>query len=114
MNATTTVKPGTVIRAPHMVAGHLTGVRRGVVLGEFAKGDPTSGYLVWFYGAGPAQKATSLVFPRELKAVGTIDDMSERTLTTIARGLNGSTAGRTLWMEAGSKLAQKRAARRGC
>lgn len=109
----TIIKTGTVVRAPRMVAGRSTGVRKAVVLGEFKQNDPTSGYLVWFYGAGSAREATSLVFPRELTAVGSIDDMSERLLTTIARGLGGIADGRELWMTAGNKLVQKRAERRG-
>lgn len=61
-------------------------VRKGIVLGFFGK-DASSGYLVWWYGMGRASMQTvSLMFGRELRRVGVLEDLSLRVITTIARG----------------------------
>lgn len=61
-------------------------VRKGIVLGLFGK-DASSGYLVWWYGKGPASiKTVSLMFGRELRRVGALEDLSLRLITTIERG----------------------------
>ncbi|MEU7243356.1 DUF6409 family protein [Streptomyces sparsogenes] len=104
----TVIPAGTVVRCPKMETGKVVGHGRAVVLGLFNETDPTSGYLVWFYGKG-AKKCGSLVFRREMTIVGTIEEMSVRTLTTVARGLNGVAGGHALWMRAGSLLLRKRA-----
>ncbi|WP_202918349.1 DUF6409 family protein [Streptomyces cavernae] len=90
-----TLAPGTVVRAPRYQEGKSTGIRRGIVLRTFAdSGDPKSGYLVWFYTLGAAHQdgrgdncAVSLAFPREITHLGTVEDMSERTLLKLGQGL---------------------------
>jgi hypothetical protein len=99
---TETLEPGTIVRAPRYQGGSPTGLRRGVLLGTFASnGDPKSGYLVWFYTLGAAHRdgqgnngTVGLVFPREIAIIGTVDDMSDRMLMKIGKGLRDWPVGR--------------------
>ncbi|MDJ0466133.1 DUF6409 family protein [Streptomyces sp. H27-C3] len=62
-------------------------LRNGIVLRLFGT-DPSTGYLVWWYGKGPASmKTVSLMFGRELTRSGVLEDLSLRVITGIARGV---------------------------
>lgn len=81
---------GTVVRAPRYVDGKNTGVRKAVVLGLFNEDNPKGGYRVYFYTLGPASfapRTVGLAFPGEVTAVGEIEDMSERTVIKLYKGL---------------------------
>ncbi|MFD9044431.1 DUF6409 family protein [Streptomyces bottropensis] len=84
------LEAGAVVRCPRYVAGKNTGLRKAVVLGLYREGDPTGGYRVYFYtlgAAGFAERTVGIAFRREIDPLGTVEDMSERTLVRIWRGL---------------------------
>lgn len=81
MNATLTA--GSVVRAPRYVEGKRTGVRKGVVLGEFSQ---AGWYMVWFYAAGDAQAETRLVTAGEATVIGDMFDLPVSALDKIAKG----------------------------
>ncbi|MFG2667684.1 DUF6409 family protein [Streptomyces sp. NPDC048387] len=82
----TVLEPGTVVRTPRYDEGKNTGVRRAVVLGLWNEDAPKDGYRVWFYTLGApsfAPRTLGMAFVNELVVVGTVDDMSERTLLRL-------------------------------
>lgn len=105
MTATETLTPGTIVRAPRYQNGQSTGNRRGIVLRTFASdGNPGSGYLIWFYTLGPAHQdfhgnteTVGLAFPREVTTVGTVADMSMRTLNKLGKRLRDWPTGCKAW-----------------
>lgn len=114
MTATTTqaLTAGTIVRGRPVKRGVRQAVCKGIVLGLFGT-DPSCGYLVWWYGKGPAvaNQTVTLTFTRELTAVGTLEDLSEQLLTRIEKGLCRFDTGRQVWMKAGTLRYQKRAER---
>lgn len=81
---------GTVVRAPRYIDGKNTGLRKAVVLGLFNENDPKGGYRVYFYTLGPAgfdPRTVGFAFPGEVTAIGAIEDMSERTVIKLYKGL---------------------------
>ncbi|EGX57946.1 MULTISPECIES: DUF6409 family protein [Streptomyces] len=123
MTATATItsqdvlEAGTVVRCPRYVEGEDTGPRKAVVLGLFREGDPTGGYRVYFYtlgAAGFAEHTVGLAFRREMHPLGTVEDMSERTLVRIWRGLGdfpGSSTARYRVQRMGLRLRNARLGR---
>ncbi|MGW2306152.1 DUF6409 family protein [Streptomyces sp. NPDC001809] len=88
--AQTVLEPGTVVRTPRYVSGNSTGVRRAIVLGLWNEQDPKSGYRVWFYTLGAPSfepRTLGMAFADEPTGVGTVEDMSERTLLRLYRWL---------------------------
>ncbi|OKJ48114.1 hypothetical protein AMK27_38940 [Streptomyces sp. CB02009] len=86
----TVLEPGMVVRAPRFVEGKNTGVRRAIVLGLWNENAPKGGYRVWFYTLGApsfAPRTLGMAFAREFTVVGTVDDMSERTLIRLYKWL---------------------------
>ncbi|MFG2532767.1 DUF6409 family protein [Streptomyces sp. NPDC048516] len=111
---TATIETGTIVRCPKRVDGQIVGTRKAVVLGLFNPNDPNSGYGVWFYTAGPADTGTlTLAFERELTPVGTIEDMSERTLLNLERDGRNFSGAHALRMKASTLRLRKASARRG-
>ncbi|HBF81804.1 MAG TPA: hypothetical protein DD420_18275 [Streptomyces sp.] len=90
---------GTIVRCPRFIDGENTGLRKAVLLGLF--NDPKAGYRVYFYTLGPASfapRTVGFVFPGEVTVLGTVEDLSERTLGKLYRGLGdfpGTTAVRS-------------------
>lgn len=105
MTATTTFQAGTIVKAPIMEGGKVVGHGRAVVLKLWNETDPSVGYIVRFYGA---KASTALVFGREMKAVGKLEDMSERLLKSLVGQLYGKADGNTVWMNASVLLTTKR------
>ncbi|MEV7891583.1 DUF6409 family protein [Streptomyces sp. NPDC002817] len=111
------LEAGAVVRCPRYVEGKNTGLRKAVVLGLFREGDPTGGYRVYFYtlgAAGFADHTVSLAFRREIDPLGTVEDMSERTLVRIWRGLGdfpGSSTARYRVQRMGIRLRNARLGR---
>ncbi|NUK53376.1 hypothetical protein HRW14_24500 [Streptomyces lunaelactis] len=105
---------GTVVRCPRYIDGRNTGLRKAVVLGLFSENDPTSGYRVYFYTLGPAgfaPRTVGFAFPGEVAAVGAVEDMSERTVINVYKGLGefpGSAAVRSRLQRWGLRLRQAR------
>ncbi|EMF20388.1 hypothetical protein H114_32634 [Streptomyces gancidicus BKS 13-15] len=86
--------------------------RKGIVLRLFGT-DPSAGYIVWWYGMGPASmKTTSLMFPRELTPAGTLDDLSEAVLRRIERGCGTYGDAHGVGLAASRRRVQRRNARR--
>lgn len=113
VTTSTTIETGTIVRCAQRVDGRNI-TRRAVVLGLFNPSDPTSGYGVWFYGAGDADTgALSLAFEREITVVGSIDDMSERTLLKLERGSRTFGGAHALRLMASTLRLRKRHARLG-
>ncbi|MFD9519699.1 DUF6409 family protein [Streptomyces sp. NPDC059979] len=86
----TFLEPGTVVRTPRYDEGKNTGVRRAIVLGLWNEKEPKDGYRVWFYTLGApsfAPRTLGMAFANEPTVVGTVDDMSERTLLRLHRWL---------------------------
>ncbi|MFE5715798.1 DUF6409 family protein [Streptomyces sp. NPDC056501] len=86
----TVLEPGTVVRTPRYDEGKNTGVRRAIVLGLWNENAPKGGYRVWFYTLGApsfAPRTLGMAFANEFTVVGTVDDMSERTLLRLYRWL---------------------------
>ncbi|WP_411107383.1 DUF6409 family protein [Streptomyces sp. cmx-4-9] len=82
----TVLEPGTVVRTPRYDQGRNTGVRRAIVLGLWNENAPKDGYRVWFYTLGApsfAPRTLGMAFANEPVVVGTVDDMSERTLLRL-------------------------------
>lgn len=110
----TTIQTGTLVRCAIRVDGKALGTRKAIVMGLFNEADPTSGYGVWFYTQGDADTGTlSLAFEREMTIVGSIDDMSERTLLGIERGSRNFGGAHALRLKASTLRMRKQAARRG-
>ncbi|MFD9047775.1 DUF6409 family protein [Streptomyces zaomyceticus] len=112
----TVLEPGTVVRTPRYVEGKHTGVRKAIVLGLWSENDPKAGYRVWFYTLGApsfAPRTLGMAFVTEPTVVGTVENMSERTLLRLylwLRDHNGDAAVRYRIQKAGLRL---RALRRG-
>ncbi|MFD5066224.1 DUF6409 family protein [Streptomyces sp. NPDC058394] len=86
----TVLEPGTVVRTPRFDEGKNTGVRRAIVLGLWNENVPKDGYRVWFYTLGApsfAPRTLGMSFANEFTVVGTVDDMSERTLIRLYQWL---------------------------
>ncbi|MFE4206131.1 DUF6409 family protein (plasmid) [Streptomyces goshikiensis] len=86
----TVLEPGTVVRTPRFDEGKNTGVRRAIVLGLWNENAPKDGYRVWFYTLGApsfAPRTLGMSFANEFTVVGTVDDMSERTLIRLYQWL---------------------------
>ncbi|MFD9084821.1 DUF6409 family protein [Streptomyces erythrochromogenes] len=86
----TVLEPGTVVRTPRFDEGKNTGVRRAIVLGLWNENAPKDGYRVWFYTLGApsfAPRTLGMAFANEFTVVGTVDDMSERTLIRLYQWL---------------------------
>ncbi|MFG2298418.1 DUF6409 family protein [Streptomyces sp. NPDC048603] len=86
----TVLEPGTVVRTPRYDEGKNTGVRRAIVLGLLNEDAPKDGYRVWFYTLGApsfAPRTLGMAFVNEPVVVGTVDDMSERTLIRLYQWL---------------------------
>ncbi|MDX3540062.1 DUF6409 family protein [Streptomyces sp. MB09-01] len=86
----TVLEPGTVVRTPRYDEGKNTGERRAIVVGLWNENDPKAGYKVWFYTLGApsfAPRTLGFAFVGEPTVVGTVDDMSERTLIRLHRWL---------------------------
>ncbi|WP_331719732.1 DUF6409 family protein [Streptomyces virginiae] len=86
----TVLEPGTVVRTPRYDEGKNTGVRRAIVLGLWNEKEPKDGYRVWFYTLGAPSfvpRTLGMAFANEPTVVGTVDDMSERTLLRLHRWL---------------------------
>lgn len=86
----TVLEPGTVVRTPRYDKGKNTGVRRAIILGLWNEKEPKDGYRVWFYTLGApsfAPRTLGMAFANEPIAVGSVDDMSERTLLRLYRWL---------------------------
>ncbi|MDH6544143.1 DUF6409 family protein [Streptomyces sp. SPB4] len=86
----TVLEPGTVVRTPRYDQGKNTGVRRAIVLGLWNENAPKDGYRVWFYTLGApsfAPRTLGMAFANEFTVVGTVDDMSERTLIRLHKWL---------------------------
>ncbi|KIF06048.1 hypothetical protein PL81_09730 [Streptomyces sp. RSD-27] len=86
----TVLEPGTVVRTPRYDEGKNTGVRRAIVLGLWNENAPKDGNRVWFYTLGApsfAPRALGMAFANEFTVVGTVDDMSERTLIRLYQWL---------------------------
>ncbi|MFD3728831.1 DUF6409 family protein [Streptomyces sp. NPDC058671] len=84
------LEPGTVVRTPRYDEGKNTGVRRAIVMGLWNENDPKGGYRVWFYTLGApsfAPRTLGMAFANEFTVVGTVEDMSERTLLRLYRWL---------------------------
>jgi hypothetical protein len=111
--ASTTVQTGTVIRTSQRIDGKRV-TRKAVVLGYVNGVDASSGYGVWFYTQGDAGTGTlSLAFEREITVVGSIDDMSERTLLHLERGGRNFSGAHELRLAASALRIPKKIARRG-
>lgn len=83
---TDTYTTGDIVKGRPLKEGELQPARNGIVLRLFGD-DPSNGYLVWWYGKGPASMQTvSLMFGRELRRIGALEDLSLRTITQIERG----------------------------
>ncbi|MFC8570790.1 DUF6409 family protein [Streptomyces sp. NPDC057245] len=77
---------GDIVKGRPLKEGVPQPVRKGIVLRLYGN-DASSGYLVWWYGKGPASmKTVSLMFGRELRRAGVLEDLSLRLITTIERG----------------------------
>lgn len=110
----TTIQTGTVIRCAVRVDGQQAGTRKAVVMGLLNPADATSGYGVWFYTQGDADTGTlSLAFEREITVVGSIDDMSERTLLHLERGSRNFGGAHALRLAVSTLRLRKRHARLG-
>jgi len=82
----TTFSTGDIVKGRPVKHGEPQPLRNGIVLRLFGD-DPSSGYLVWWYGKGPASTETvSWMFGRELRHIGVLEDLSLRVLTEIERG----------------------------
>lgn len=82
----TVLEPGTVVRTPRYDEGKNTGVRRAIVLGLWNEKEPKDGYRVWFYTLGApsfAPRTLGMAFVNEPIVVGTVEEMSERTLLRL-------------------------------
>ncbi|TDU67837.1 DUF6409 family protein [Streptomyces sp. KS 21] len=82
----TVLEPGTVVRTPRYDEGKNTGLRRAIVLGLVNEGEPKNGYAVWFYTLGTpsyAPRTLGMAFLNEPTVVGTVEEMSERTLLRL-------------------------------
>lgn len=112
MNATATAyAAGDVIKGRPVKNGRPEASRRGVVLGLYGT-DSSAGYLVWWYGKGPADMTTvGLMFGRELAPAGTLTDLTEAVLSRIEKGARRFSDAQQIYMTAGSLRARKRAAR---
>ncbi|WP_329046881.1 MULTISPECIES: DUF6409 family protein [unclassified Streptomyces] len=111
----TALTPGTIVRCPRYVNGENTGLRRAVVLGLWNEDNPKSGYRVYFYTLGPASfspRTVGLAFEREMKVLGTLEVLSERTLIGIYRGLGEFPGSTQVRIRAGSRAHRLRTARR--
>jgi hypothetical protein len=83
----TTYTAGDIVKGRPLEQGEPQPARHGIVLRPFGT-DPSAGYLVWWYGKGPASmKTVSLMFARELTRLGVLEDLSLRVITGIARGV---------------------------
>lgn len=82
----TVLEPGTVVRTPRYDEGKNTGVRRAIVLGLWNEKEPKDGYRVWFYTLGApsfAPRTLGMAFVNEPIVLGTVEEMSERTLLRL-------------------------------
>lgn len=111
----TALTPGTVVRCPRYITGENTGLLRAVVLGLWNEDNPKGGYRVYFYTLGPASfspRTVGLAFEREMKALCTLEVLSERTLISIYRGLGEFPGSTQVRNRAGSHAHRLRTARR--
>ncbi|MET9879285.1 DUF6409 family protein [Actinacidiphila glaucinigra] len=107
----TAYKTGDLIQGRPVKNGEPQAPRRGVVLGLF-KTDPSCGYLVWWHGKGPASMSTvSLMFARELRRTGSVEDLSLGALTRMERGARAYNDAAALYRLAGTHRFRKRSAR---
>ncbi|MFE6461487.1 DUF6409 family protein [Streptomyces cinereoruber] len=86
----TVLEPGTVVRTPRYVDGESTGTRKAIVLGLWNEQNPKGGYRVWFYTLGAPSfepRTLGMAFANEPVTMGTVEDMSERTLLRLYRWL---------------------------
>jgi len=113
MTATTaSFATGDIVRGRPVVHNEQQPARHGIVLGLFA-GDPSCGYLVWWYGKGAAcTKTISVMFARELTHIGTLSDLSERVLARITRGARHWDDAYGVALTAASSYLRKHAERR--
>ncbi|MEU5109600.1 DUF6409 family protein [Streptomyces sp. NPDC021354] len=108
---------GTVVRCWHYIHGENHGLRKAIVLGPFSEHDRNC-YRVWFYTLGPASFDTNTVshaFRNEIEHLGTVEDMSERTLAKVVRGIGefpGSSLAKIRAATAGQRLRNLRLARK--
>ncbi|MBV7674086.1 hypothetical protein STHAL_32075 [Streptomyces halstedii] len=105
---------GTVVRCPLYVNGENAGPRKAVLLGLFNENDPRAGYRVYFYTLGPASfapRTVGFVFPGEVTVVGTVEDLSERTLVKLYQGLDGFPGAAAVRRRAGRLARRLREAR---
>ncbi|MFD0269571.1 DUF6409 family protein [Streptomyces sp. NPDC127106] len=82
----TVLEPGTVVRTPRYDEGKNTGLRKAIVLGLWNEDAPKDGYKVWFYTLGApsfAPRTLGMAFCGELTTLGTVEEMSERTLLRL-------------------------------
>ncbi|MFE7759378.1 DUF6409 family protein [Streptomyces sp. NPDC057429] len=106
---------GTIVRCPRYINGENTGLRKAVVLGLWNEDNPKGGYRVYFYTLGPASfspRTAGLAFAREVTVLGTLEDLSERTLTGIYKGLGEFPGSTYVRNRAGSYAHRLRTARR--
>ncbi|MCX4784142.1 DUF6409 family protein [Streptomyces sp. NBC_01264] len=114
-SATKLLPIGTVIRV-RIAKGLSTRVGKAVILSHIDPTDPKSSYGVWFYPAGDAKAGqggtVTLVFRKEITRVhGALDDLSERTLRHIDRGLRDFGPSHPVRITASSLRLRKRHAR---
>ncbi|MFI0596535.1 DUF6409 family protein [Streptomyces griseus] len=99
------LQAGALVHCPRYVEGKNTGMRKAVVLGLFNANDPKGGYRVYFYTLGRASielGTVCFVFSNETVELGIVEELSERTLVGICKGLAGFP---------GAAIARDRAAR---
>jgi len=109
----TTIQTGTTVRCAQRVDGKRV-IRKAVVLGYVNGVDASSGYGVWFYTQGDAGTGTlSLAFEREITVVGSIHDMSERTLLHLERGGRNFSGAHELRLAVSTLRIPMKVARRG-
>jgi hypothetical protein len=109
---TTTYAAGDVVKGRPLKNGEPQAVHKGIVLGPFGS-DPKEGVIVWWYGLGPASmQTTSLMFPRELKAAGSVDDFSEAVCRRVERGAVAFDKAHAVGLKVASRRLRLRNARR--
>ncbi|MFF5655230.1 DUF6409 family protein [[Kitasatospora] papulosa] len=112
MAAVTTFEAGDIVKGRPLKSGVQQAVRKGIVLGLFHT-DPSAGYIVWWYGKGPASMhTTSMMLPRELTPAGSLDDVSEALARRIERGCGQFERARSVGFKAANRRLQLRKARR--
>jgi hypothetical protein len=111
--STTAIQIGTTVRCAQRVDGKRV-IRKAVVLGYVNGVNPSSGYGVWFYTQGDAGTGTlGLAFEYEITVVGSIRDMSERTLLHLERGGRNFSGAHELRLAVSALRIPMKIARRG-